>query len=455
MMGLTQEIGGFLADMSFERVPAAAVPIVCTGFTDCVGVALEGLAQPVVAIVAKWAGFHGPMADIAAFATDGIAAPDLALILGTAAHALDYDDTGFTGHPSAVLVPAVLAEATEVGADGRAMVAAYLAGYEIWGELTERESGTLHEKGWHPSAMYGTIAAAGASAVLRGLDRETATRAVAIAASLASGVIANFGTMTKPFHLGRTAQSGLAATRLAEGGLTAAADAIEHDLGFLRAISPERQVDTKRPAMFGRRWRILEQGLNVKLYPLCFGAHRVIDAMLGLRAANSFDPEDIAAVDAHVSASSAGILRNSRPKTALEAKFSAEFAVAAAAIAGRCGGTELTDAFVLRPDVQALIAKVAVHPVTERDPADPSRSPHDWIEVTLADGRRLVSEKIADPSGHFRRGVERDVLWRKFAACAAAMVDDRRAAGLFAALQNLPSLKGVGDLRPSLASAAE
>lgn len=455
MTGLTREIGEFLADMSFERVPAAALPIVCTGFTDCIGVALAGLAEPVAAVVAKWAGFDGPLANVAAFATAGIAAPDLALILGTAAHALDYDDTAFTGHPSAVLVPAVLAEASEVGADGQAMVAAYVAGYEIWGELAARESGTLHEKGWHPSAMYGTIAAAGASAVLRGLDRETATRAAAIAASLASGVIANFGTMTKPFHVGRTAQSGLAATRLAEAGLTAAADAIEHDLGFLRAVSPERQVDTRRPAALGRRWRILEEGVNVKLYPLCFGAHRIIDATLGLRATRGLELEDIAAVDAHVGASSAGILRNSRPKTALEAKFSAEFAIAAAAIAGRCGSAELTDGFVLRPDVQALIAKVTVHPVAERDPTDPTRSPHDWVEVTLTGGRRLISEKIADPTGHFRRGIEREVLWRKFADCAAVLVDRDRAAALFAALQNLPQLTGVADLRPSLASAAE
>ncbi len=454
-MGLTREIGEFVAGMTFDKVPEKAVPIVVTGFTDCVGVTLAGLAEPVSPIVAKWVGFKGSLADIARFEPTNLAAPDLALILGTAAHALDFDDTAYNGHPSAVLVPAVLAEAQEVGADGQAMIAAYLAGYEIWGELTERESGTLHEKGWHPSAMYGTIAAAGASAVLRGLDADMATRAIGIAASLAAGVIANFGSMTKPFHLGRTAQSGLAATRLAEAGLTSSPDAIEHDLGFLRAVSPLREVDTTRPAVLGKTWHIFKQGINVKLYPVCFGAHRLIDAMVGLRDSQGIDYRNIASVDAQVSANSSKILRNSRPQTDLEAKFSAEFAVAAGAIAGRCGAEEVSNAFVLRPDVQALMGKVTVHPIHDKAQGDHSRSPFDWVELTMSDGRRLVSEKIDYMRGHFKRGIERDVLWQKFSDCAAAMVDRQQALRLFESLQDLPRLRSVGSLHPSLVSAAE
>src|SRR5262245_50313187 len=255
-VGLTNDIGRFAADMRFERVPEQAIPIVCTGFTDCVGVMIAGLRQPVTAVVARAFGLPLDIAAMARFAGPAMAASDRALLYGTAAHALDYDDTALSGHPSAVLVPAILAEAEEVGADGPAMIAAYVAGYELWAELIARDQDQHHRKGWHPSAVFGTVAAAGASAVLRALDPEQSSRAVGIAASLAGGVVANFGSMTKPYHVGRAAQSGLTATRLAQAGMTASEDAIEHDLGFLRAFSPRGAVDLKGAARLGVDWRL-------------------------------------------------------------------------------------------------------------------------------------------------------------------------------------------------------
>jgi 2-methylcitrate dehydratase PrpD len=454
-MGLTREIGEFVAGMRFERVPTGAIDTVCRGFTDCVGVMLAGLSEPVVTVVAKSVGPSEPVARLADFGAARVRAPDLALIYGTAAHALDYDDTGLNGHPSAVLVPVILAEAQDVGADGKAMIAAYVTGYEIWAELADREPDSLHQKGWHPSAMYGTLAAAGASAVLRRLDAERATRAIGIAASLAGGVVANFGSMTKPFHLGRTAQSGLNAVRLAQAGMTASIDAVEHELGFLRAVSPRGAVDIARPAQLGRRWLIEKFGINVKLYPMCFGAHRILDAMVDVCAAHKLSARDIAGVDAELSENSSKVLRNHRPQTALEAKFSGEFAMAAAAIAGSCGAGEVSDAFVARSDVQDFFRKVRIHPLTDKDPEEPTRSPFDRVRVTLSDGRVVESDPVYEPRGHFKRGVERDVLWRKFAQCADGAVDRARARALFDALQNLPRLANISDLRPRFASAAE
>jgi 2-methylcitrate dehydratase PrpD len=261
--------------------------------------------------------------------------------------------------------------------------------------------------------------------------------------------------MTKPFHLGRTAQSGLAAARLAQAGMTASIDAVEHDLGLLRAVSPRGAVDTTRPAQLGRRWLIEKFGINVKLYPMCFGAHRILDAMVDVCAANQISARDIAYVDVELSENSAKVLRNHQPKTALQAKFSAEFAMAAGAFAGRCGGEEVSDAFVARRDIQDFFSKVRIHPLTEKDPDEPTRSPFDRVRITLADGRALASQPVREPRGHFKRGIERDVLWRKFAGCAGDVVDQARAAELFDALQNLPRLASIADLRPRFASAAE
>ncbi len=454
-MGLTADTGKFLAGLRYEHIPAEAVPTICRGFTDCVGVLIAGLPEPVTSIVAKSVGYPDPVNTIAGFGPLRISAPDMALIYGAAAHALDYDDTGLTGHPSAALVPAILAEAQEVGADGKAMIAAYVAGYEIWAEFAAREEDSLHQKGWHPSAVHGAIAAAGASAVLRKLDAETATRAIGIAASMASGLVSNFGSMTKPFHLGHSARSALTATRLAQAGLTASPDTIEHDLGFLRAVSPHGNVDTKSPASYGKLWRIVKLGINVKLYPMCFGTHRILDAMIDVCRDNGVKASDIVQVDVDVSENSAKILRNSRPQTALEAKFSAEFAIAAAAIAGRCSDEEVATPFVRRADVQDFFGKVRIHPITDKDPEEPIRSPFDQVRLTLANGATLDSRQVKYPRGHFARGVERDVLWQKFSDCASIVIDRESASRMFDALQDLPQLAGIGELRRKLAPAAE
>jgi 2-methylcitrate dehydratase PrpD len=440
-MGLTAEIGTFVAGMRHRDVPPETLAPVRSGFTDCVGVMIAGRDQPMSRIVAESVG--------AAFRDDhvllaGVPAPAAALVYGTAAHALDYDDVGLSGHPSAVLVPAILAEAAESGASGESMARAYLAGYEVWGELIARDQDQHHTKGWHPSAVFGAVAAATACAVLRGLDADKASVATAIAASMAGGIAANFGTMVKPFQVGRAAQSGVQAARLADSGFTAAPDAFEHDLGFLRAISPHGDVDTETPASLGREWRILQHGVNIKLYPVCYGAHRILDAMIGVVRHDGFKADDIAAIEVEMGDTSAAILRNHRPQTGLDAKFSAEFAMAAAAIAGRCGMSEVNDQFVQRPDVQAFFPKVAVKPLTEKSVEEPIHSPFDRVRVTLRDNRAIESEPVAFPRGHFKNPAGADALWDKFADCIdGAPIDARALFDRLHKVDQLPSVAGI------------
>src|SRR5581483_11379935 len=218
-------------------------------------------------------------------------------------------------HPSTVLVPAILAEGEALGATGKAMIAAYVAGYEAWAEVANRDPGHHHKKGWHPTGIFGAIAAAAACASLRGLDAEKATMAVALAASQSSGLMANFGTMTKPFHAGRAAHSGLMSARMAAGGFTAAADALEHPQGFLSAVSPEGLCDRESPARLGQEWHIVRNRLSIKKYPACYGLHRTLDGMLDLLDKRPLQPEEIARITASVSKTRALILRNHRPQT--------------------------------------------------------------------------------------------------------------------------------------------
>jgi 2-methylcitrate dehydratase PrpD len=374
-------------------------------------------------------------------------APDAAWINGTAAHALDYDDVALRGHPSTVLVPAILAEAEALDASGRDMLTAYAAGYEVWAELVEREPGHHHLKGWHPTGIFGPIGAAAACSSLRRLDAERATLAIALAASESGGVMANFGTMTKPFHAGRAAHGGVIAARLAASGFTASADALEHPQGFLNAVSPGGQVDRESaPRALGRDWRLASAGLSIKRFPACYCTHRGIDAMLDLVSRRPIDPSRIERITVSLSDAYATILRNHAPETGLAAKFSIEFAMAAAVTAGRVGLGELTDTFVRRADIQQLMRRVTVETNRDYDPETPGASVHDQVRVRLVDGTVLESEPVRHARGHATRPLSDAELFEKFRACLDVGIVKLDAGRLFERLRRLQDVASAREL---------
>ena len=207
MSGLTAALAHFVADPGIDVLSDDLLRLVKPGFIDSVATMLAGRDEPVVGVVRKFAAARRSALQESRllFGKDHISAADAALINATAAHALDYDDVALAGHPSAVLVPAILAAGEPLGVSGMTALRAYLVGYEVWAELLSREPSPYHVKGWHPTAVLGTVGAAAAVAHLHGLNVTQVTNALSIAASMASGLVANFGTMTKPLHAGRAA----------------------------------------------------------------------------------------------------------------------------------------------------------------------------------------------------------------------------------------------------------
>src|SRR3974390_336293 len=276
MASLTAELGRFVSELKLSDVPAAGQAVAKTGFTDCFGVMIAGARDPVVPLVDReMAGADGSALASLIPSRARRNVEDAALVNAVAAHVLDYDDVTLDGHPSAVLVPAILAQGEALGASGAEMLTAYAAGYEVWAELLVREPIPLHQKGWHPTAVRGAVAAAAACARLRRLPARETSTALAIAASMAGGLVANFGTHTKCFQVGRAAQSGVIAARLAQAGMTASPDALEHRSGFLAAFSPGGEPDLSRRIEAGKKeWHLVRQGLNVKRYPISYGTPR-------------------------------------------------------------------------------------------------------------------------------------------------------------------------------------
>lgn len=446
MNSLTQQLGSFVAGLRLQDIPGDALATAKTGFIDCFAVMIAGQRDGVSDLVDHALASSDRVEQASVIPTMVKRnVEDAALINGISAHVLDYDDVTLDGHPSAVLVPAILAQAEVSGSSGAEMLAAYAAGYEVWAELLVREPTPLHQKGWHPTAMRGTVAAAAACARLRGLGPAQIATSMAISASMAGGLVANFGSLTKCFQVGRAAQSGVIAARLAQAGLTASPDALEHPSGFLAATSPGGAADLKRafdPAH--KEWHLSRQGLNIKRYPICYATHRAIDAMLDLVERNGLVGSNVERIRVFTGEMQMVMLRNERPRTSFEAKFSMPFAMASALVARKVGLAQLTDEFVLRPEVQSLFPKVSYE--LTKDTLDGSAfAPDESVEVVTTAGETLNSEKIRYAKGSHQRPLSQRELREKFDDCLGDAFDNKSKADAFDKLSNLERLNSAAD----------
>jgi 2-methylcitrate dehydratase PrpD len=437
-MSLTRDLGAFAARVGAEGVPSEARQVAKTGFIDCIGTMIAGSREPAATTVLS-ALSPLPAGKVQLwFGKTRTSASEAALINGIAAHALDYDDVALRGHPSAALVPAIISAGQELGSTGAQMLDAYVAGYEVWANLVERETDMHHMKGWHPTGIFGAIAASAACSVLRRLDADRCCHALGLGASQSAGLMANFGAMAKPFHAGRAAQAGVTAARLAAAGFTAQPDALEHPQGFLAAVSPKGAVDRESPARdLGRTWQIVTQRLNVKKYPTCYYTHRCLDGVLDLLEKTPIDARDVERVDVSISRENATVLRNHRPKTALEAKFSIEFPMAGALVARKLGLAQLDETFVRSEAVQRLFEGVHVIPATNYDPDSPGSAVTDQVIVTTRDGRRHKTAEVRHARGHARMPLSQTELRAKFLDCLGYGGFEGDAAAFFERIESM------------------
>ena len=194
---------------------------------------------------------------------------------------------------------------------------------------------------------------------------------------------------------------------------------MEHPQGFLSAVSPEGRADRDSPRPDGE-WHILKQRLSIKKYPACYCTHRALDGMLELLAKRPLKAADIARITVSISKTHSLILRNHTPQTGLEAKFSMEFAMAAAVVSRRASLAEYTDEFVRRPEVQDLMRRVAVVTNENYDPEMSGASAYDQATVELVGGERIESEQVRRARGHAERPLGEAELFDKFRTCLDA-----------------------------------
>jgi 2-methylcitrate dehydratase PrpD len=398
-----------------------ATAIVRSAFIDTAACVLAGRSEPVTRIAERWTRerFSGASgASSLLFGAARMAASAAAFVNAVAGHALDFDDVGLTGHPSVVLVPALWAERERTGVRGFDLAQAYMKGYAVWGELQRRQKISLHAKGWHPSAVFGAIGAAAAVSALRRQSETTFTHSLGIAASLAGGVIANFGSMTKPIQIGRASEAGIIAAELAAAGINASPDALDGRAGLLNALAGDGNVDLSPGLAQDLPFTLLRQRPGTKKYPVCYAAHRVVDGVIDLARARAIHADDVIGIDAVVSETAAGVLRRHKPANVMEARFSLEFAVAAALCHGRLGMAEVSEAALADSRVRRLMPCVQTSTIATRCPLEPSFAYADSVAIHLRNGTLLESGPIRFARGHAELPLTEAQIGDKFMSCA-------------------------------------
>ena len=441
-----------LAEFVVDGIPPAparerATAAIC----DTAGVILAGASESPARMVQQMVAEES-RGECRVFGTPGTAGPaGAALANGVAAHALDFDDMCFVSlaHPSCALVPAILAAGEITHAPGAALLDAYVIGFEVECRLgLVMNPRHYHARGWHCTSTIGTLGAAAAAARVLGLRAGETRHALGIAASAASGLKENMGSMVKPLHAGMAARNGLMAARLAARGFTASADAIDGPQGFLAAMDSQHLTLDPAAADLGVRWEILESGITVKLYPSCAATHPPLDALLDLKREAGFTHAQVESIDIEVDSMTPRLLLYDRPTTGLEAKFSMPFCAAAALVLGHPRVDTFEKRAIDDRAVQALMPRVRLRINPAFDAAAPlSRA---LVTISLQDGRVLT--RAADGARGYPGRLSSDELAAKFASCASGALSSSASAAAWSALQGIERLTDVRELTSLLVS---
>ena len=455
---ILEQIAERIVSFDLEAITPQAVMLSRTAIIDTLGVTLAGAIEPCTTNLLRTPGVASAPGICTIFGTaQKTSALDATFINGTASHALDYDDFSqpMGGHQSAPLVAPLMAIAEERGASGLQLIQSYVVGIETEIRLARAVNFYHYDKGWHPTATLGVFGAAAAAGHLLGLSAKKQAIALAIAASFASGIKANFGTMVKPLHVGQSARNGLLAALMADAGYDANPEALEHHQGFFNAFNGKGNYDAK---LIFENWanplEVLSPSMGLKQFACCGSTHPAVTMALQLRQEETFSPQDIEKVDILPHRRRLPHTNNPDPQTPLAAKFSVQYAVARALVNGAVRLDDFEGEAHFDSSVRAIMAKTTAMP----HPDMPDDSPDQFgaeVIVALKDGR-TVARRINSLVG--RGGdypLTSDELWEKFNDCAKRVLPANEIPALFAKLESLEKIKNIRDLTPLLAKFAK
>ena len=445
--GTTDAVATFIAAASLSRMPAAAIEQAKRCLVDGFGVILAGSTLHGSAIVRDYVRRPGDRKEATILGASSFMAPvpSAALVNGASGHAMDFDDTqlsstpdrtyGLLTHPTVPALASALAIAERQGASGAAFLEAFLVGFEVECKIAEAIDPDHYIRGFHSSGTVGAFGAAAAAAKLLKLNAQQTRHMLTIVSSLAGGIRVNFGSMTKPLHVGRAGENGVFAAEIASRGFTGGDEGMDGQWGFFQVFGGGADLDRLVPIM-GKPYTIVDPGVSVKPYPCGVLSHPSIDAMLKLVLDHDIKPEQVKAVRLKAGSNILEPLRYKTARTELEAKFCIPFLLGSILLRRKAGILEFTDQFVSSEPVQRMMERVTpvFDQAIEAQGFDKIRS---IVEVDLLDGRTLVQRSDDKYRGGPDRPFTREELHGKFADCAQLVLRPDRMAGALAAIESV------------------
>ena len=426
---LTAYVARFITETKASRIPPDVMHLGKRSILDGIGLALAGNAAESGGIVRQYLRTLGCPTDKGCTVIGTplkVPARFAAFANGIAIHADDYDDTqlaiakdrvyGLLTHPTAPALPPALALGELGNRSGRDVLTAYQVAVEVETKIAEAINPRHYDEGFHSTATIGAIGAAAGAAKLLKLDVEQTQRALGIGASQAAGLRESFGTMTKPFHPGRSAESGVVAAEFAKLGWTSTPIVLEAGRGFFQAAGggyDSAAIEGK----LGNPWTFASPGVSIKPHPSGSLTHPGMGLMLDLIHQHDIRPRQVVRVKVGTNRHMPNALIHHRPKNELQAKFSMEFCMAILLLERKAGLAEFTDEVVNRRDVQAMIERIefGVHPEAEAAGYEKMTT---LIDIELTDGRR-ISGRADFGKGSPANPMSDDELAAKFRECAA------------------------------------
>lgn len=408
-------------------------------YLDTLACCVAGAHDPVAECVFQAARHSGAGMCSIVGRNEALTAESAALVNGTAAHALDFDDNfnPAVTHASAILVPCLLALGQEIDASGQMLLDAYIAGLEVQAWLGRRMIPAHYAAGWHATSTIGTIGAAAACARLLRLAPDRIQAALSIATSMAGGSKAQFGTMVKPLHVGLAARNGITAVWLAASGVTGIDDPFSGEWGFVKLHHGDELRMQKVGENTAQGLAIISDGLAQKKFPCCASAHRTMDAVIDLMSNNALNPDEIEIVETLVPDYDYRNMRYNRPANEMEARFSMPYCVAVIAIYGRMTLADFTMNAVARPEVRKWLPKISMSSME----SDGGQTKAIWEEpaittIVLRSGKRFYKE-VFQPVGTIHSPMNDEDLAAKFYSCVERSLKKQQSEMLYRLIKNM------------------
>lgn len=452
-MAPTEEVAQFITRTVLADVPDEALRRARLALLDCLGVAIAGSRFHSSLILLDFIRECGGAPQAGVIGTQlRTSLPDAALANGMLSSALLYDDTclAMHGHATSTLLPVILALGEALHLPGRALLEAYVIGFEVESAIGVAVEPEHYERGWHATSTVGSLGAAAAACRLLSLPADRVRIALGIAASLTGGSRQNFGTMTQAFHAGVAARNGMVAALLAKRAFTADPDILESRMGFCALFGAGPGRLQENVSKLGREYSLLQPVLYMKLYPCGFPLQRPIDGALDLANAHNLSPDDIEEIRCGVHYLIPETVFHHDAQTGLQGRTSIPYCVARAILDRRMGLAQFTDEKVRDPAARRLMAKVRVEVPPElsrealRGRVGAIAAPV-IMEIRRRGGRTL-SRRVEYFRGAPERPLARDEVVGKFRECAGMVLEQGRAEAARQMVERLEELEDAASL---------